>query len=157
MTDLEAFPILALSVRQPWAWAIIHAGKDVENRSRAAERWACTGRVAIHAAKGMTQAEYYEAASFMASIGVTCPPPAELVRGAVIGAVTIRAISGDDWGSPWAFGPCHLHLEKPEPIDPIPARGALGLFGWTPSPDPRAEPDEPAIWMRKWQAQAEDR
>ncbi len=26
-------PMLALSIRQPWAWAIIHAGKDVENRS----------------------------------------------------------------------------------------------------------------------------
>ena len=23
----------ALSVRQPWAWAIIYAGKDVENRT----------------------------------------------------------------------------------------------------------------------------
>ena len=33
---------LALSIRQPWAWAILHAGKDVENRSepmaRSAER-----------------------------------------------------------------------------------------------------------------------
>lgn len=26
-------PHLALSVRQPWAWAIIHAGKDIENRT----------------------------------------------------------------------------------------------------------------------------
>ncbi len=26
-------PMLALSIRQPWAWAVIHAGKDVENRS----------------------------------------------------------------------------------------------------------------------------
>ena len=24
----------ALTVRQPWAWAIIHAGKDIENRTR---------------------------------------------------------------------------------------------------------------------------
>ena len=22
----------ALSIRQPWAWAILHAGKDIENR-----------------------------------------------------------------------------------------------------------------------------
>jgi hypothetical protein len=27
-------PLQAISVRQPWAWAIIYAGKDVENRSR---------------------------------------------------------------------------------------------------------------------------
>lgn len=25
--------VKALSVRQPWAWAIVHAGKDVENRN----------------------------------------------------------------------------------------------------------------------------
>lgn len=26
-------PPLALSIRQPWAWAILCAGKDIENRS----------------------------------------------------------------------------------------------------------------------------
>lgn len=38
-----------LTVRQPWAWAIIHGGKDVENRSRniAGDY---RGPVAIHAA-----------------------------------------------------------------------------------------------------------
>ena len=37
-----------LSVRQPWAWAIIHGGKDVENRN-----WDTKfrGRLAIHAGK----------------------------------------------------------------------------------------------------------
>ena len=51
----EKLPALALSVRQPWAWAIIHAGKDIENRS-----WATKfrGRVLIHASKGMTQEEF---------------------------------------------------------------------------------------------------
>jgi hypothetical protein len=24
----------ALSIRQPWAWLILHAGKDIENRDR---------------------------------------------------------------------------------------------------------------------------
>jgi len=24
--------VKALSIRQPWAWAILHAGKDIENR-----------------------------------------------------------------------------------------------------------------------------
>lgn len=39
-----------LTVRQPWAWAIIHGGKDVENRARniAGEY---RGPVAIHVAK----------------------------------------------------------------------------------------------------------
>ena len=39
-----------LTVRQPWAWAIIHGGKDVENRVRniAGDYH---GPIAIHAAK----------------------------------------------------------------------------------------------------------
>jgi hypothetical protein len=68
----------AISVRQPHAWAIIHGGKDVENRSqRAAFQFkpAIGERVLIHASKGMTAAEYENAAAFMACIGVRCPPP----------------------------------------------------------------------------------
>lgn len=36
----------ALTVQQPWAWAIIHGGKDVENRTQA---WSYRGPLAIHA------------------------------------------------------------------------------------------------------------
>lgn len=36
----------ALTVQQPWAWAIIHGGKDVENRTQA---WGYRGPLAIHA------------------------------------------------------------------------------------------------------------
>ena len=39
-----------LTVRQPWAWAIIHGGKDVENRVRNIAG-AYRGPVAIHVAK----------------------------------------------------------------------------------------------------------
>ena len=48
----------ALSIRQPWAWLILNAGKDIENRS-----WytSVRGRVLIHASKGMTLAEYEDA------------------------------------------------------------------------------------------------
>jgi hypothetical protein len=40
--------VKALTVRQPWAWATIYAGKDVENR-----RWRTTyrGPLLIHAGK----------------------------------------------------------------------------------------------------------
>ena len=36
-----------LAVRQPWAWAIVHGGKDVENRARSLGPY--RGPVAIHA------------------------------------------------------------------------------------------------------------
>ena len=50
-------PKFALSVRQPWAWAIIHAGKDIENRSWQAVNRGLDqrGRIAVHAAKGIAQ------------------------------------------------------------------------------------------------------
>lgn len=35
----------ALTVQQPWAWAIVHGGKDVENRTQA---WSYRGPLAIH-------------------------------------------------------------------------------------------------------------
>ncbi|MDD5394961.1 MAG: ASCH domain-containing protein [Thiothrix sp.] len=38
----------ALSIQQPWAWAILNAGKDIENRD-----WytPVRGRILIHAGK----------------------------------------------------------------------------------------------------------
>lgn len=36
----------ALTVQQPWAWAIVHGGKDIENRTQA---WSYRGPLAIHA------------------------------------------------------------------------------------------------------------
>lgn len=38
--------IRVLTVQQPWAWAIIHGGKTVENRTQA---WTYRGPLAIHA------------------------------------------------------------------------------------------------------------
>jgi hypothetical protein len=42
----------ALTVQQPWAWAIIHGGKDVENRT---QLWSYRGPLAIHAGSRFSQ------------------------------------------------------------------------------------------------------
>ena len=49
---------IVLSIRQPWAWLILNAGKDIENRE-----WPTRfrGRVLIHASKGMTHDEWEDA------------------------------------------------------------------------------------------------
>jgi len=148
VTDL---PRLALSVRQPWAWAIVFAGKDIENRS-----WSCyssnrrfRGRCAIHASAGMTRYEYTEASEFMASVGITCPSPAELARGAIIG--TVEVIDGITKRAPaassrWFFGPFGLVLRDPEPLsEPLPVSGQLGFFEWQPTEGGKVS--EPAKWM----------
>ena len=61
MTDL---PPLALSVRQPWAWAILHGGKVIENRSLGAIRAGnmVPGHICLHAAAGMT--DFYQRRGF---------------------------------------------------------------------------------------------
>ena len=45
----------AITVRPVWAWAIIYAGKNIENRSW---RTHLRGPIAIHASKNITRSEY---------------------------------------------------------------------------------------------------
>lgn len=140
-------PVKALSIRQPWAWAILHAGKDIENRTAAAVAHGMKpGRIAIHAAKGMTRDEYEHARNFMRSIGVTVPLPFCLIRGAVVGTATVTAIVKEHQ-SPWFFGPRGLVLTDVKPLpQPIPAIGALGYFNWKPS----GEQEVAKPWMSAW-------
>lgn len=140
-------PAEALSVRQPWAWAIIHAGKDIENRSWQAVNHGLRrrGRVAIHAAKGLTRDEYADARDFMlCQLGIECPPPAALMRGGIIGSVEIVDVVKSS-ASRWFFGPRGLVLADPQACDFIPAIGALGFFKWTEAHYSVAA--EPARWM----------
>jgi len=157
MTD-DGLPPLALSVRQPWAWAILHGGKQLENRSRiAVSRGGMKpGPLCIHASKGMTRDEYESARDFMRGIGVACPLPDELVRGGVIGAVRCDGVvKASD--SPWFFGPVALVLVEPAPLAaPIPVRGELGYFEWRKNADAAAL-DAPKPWMMAWPGKAEPR
>jgi hypothetical protein len=120
----------AISIRQPFAWAVVHAGKDVENRSETAIRAyrpAVGCRVYIHASKGMTRVEYERAAEFMASIGVRCPAPDELQFGGVIGSVLVVDVVARH-RSRWFHGPFALVLADPKPEPFMPVRGQVGLF-----------------------------
>ncbi len=144
MTDAP-LPRLALSVRQPWAWAIVSAGKHLENRS-----WGSwnhhlkrqRGPICIHASSGMTRDEYEDACDFMAKNGVTCPPPGDLIRGGIIGTAVIV-----DWvrtsHSFWFVGPGALSLRDMTPVAPIPCPGALGYFEWKQA----GALTPPAKWM----------
>lgn len=143
----DGVPTIALSVRQPWAWALIYAGKDIENRSEAAVRHGMRAqignRIAIHAAKGMTRDEYDSANEFMSSIGVCCPPAANLERGGIIGSAVVSSVVQES-ASKWFFGPRGLVIAAPLPIAFIGASGELGMFQWCPN---FAQPDAPAKWM----------
>lgn len=129
-----------LTVRQPWASAIIHGGKDVENRVRniAGDY---RGPVAIHVSKRLPPfQEHWDAGTVVASITGMRPlfhDPASM--GAIIGVVDLEDVHLCAGGcSPWAQEQTdlghgvrdiwHLKLANPRALaGPIPYKGALGL------------------------------
>ncbi len=123
MSDL---PPRALSIRQPWAWAILRGGKDIENRS-----WETLlrGPVCIHAAMVMTKAEYEMAAAFIARCGSKAPAFAELQRGGIVGVADITDCTMRH-DSPWFQGKFGMVLANARPVEFIPVSGALGFFDW---------------------------
>lgn len=115
--------MIALSIKQPWAWAIIHAGKDIENRDWSTQY---RGRVLIHASKGVTRAEYEESA-WAIGPGIKCPSLKEIERGGIIGAATIVDCVTDS-ASRWFVGDYGFVLADPKPCPFVPCRGALGFW-----------------------------
>lgn len=122
----------AISIRQPWAWLILHAGKDIENRD-----WHTNfrGRILVHASKGMTRDEYEDALMTAKSIsldhpfpeGLTLPAFDDLPRGGIVGSVEVVDCVAAS-ASPWFFGRYGFVLRDPKVLPFAPYKGALGLF-----------------------------
>ncbi len=91
-----------------------------------------TGRIALHAASGMTRAEYDWALWRMAQDEVQVPLPGDLPRRAIIGTVDVVEIITES-DSPWFGGKAGLRLAHPVACEPVPAAGALGYFEWEES------------------------
>ncbi|MCG7522238.1 hypothetical protein [Ruegeria sp. Ofav3-42] len=147
MTDLSTLPERALSIRQPWAWAIIFAGKEIENRPR---RFHYRGPICLHASTAPLPPEeisynfcvedvlaWHRSKAVPTREAKTQPPTladltprlCDLQRGGIIGtAEIVDCIEASD--SPWFFGPYGLVLRNVQPIPFIPVKGALGLFRW---------------------------
>jgi hypothetical protein len=113
-----------LTVAQPWAFALIHAGKTIENRPwRTHHR----GKLAIHAGKSR---------AFLRDTypdGSPAPAPQDLAFGVLIGVVDlVDCVPSSDpsvQGNPWADGSgwCWI-LENPRAVEPIKWRGQQRLF-----------------------------
>lgn len=118
----------ALSIRQPWAWLIIHGGKDIENRSWHTKH---RGRFLVHAAKGMTGEEYADACNFCHRYGLPKPPRFDDLKqnwcGGIIGAVEL-VDSVDHSDSPWYMGERAFLLVDPKPLPFVPLKGRLNFF-----------------------------
>lgn len=117
----------ALSIRQPWAWLILNAGKDIENRD-----WPTRfrGDFIIHASKGMTKAEYECAADPLWARGgptIELPDIGDLQRGGIVGMVEMTDCV-EQSESMWFQGRFGFILRNPRPLPFVPYRGALGFF-----------------------------
>lgn len=113
-----------LTVCQPYAHAIIHMGKDVENR-----RWftGYRGPLAIHAGKSRS---WFGVGEFWPA-GPREPTPQECVFGAIIGLVDLVGcvdVHACPPG-PWREGPACWLLENPRPLQgPLLMTGQRGLW-----------------------------
>ena len=109
----------ALTIRQPWAWAIFHAGKDIENRPyRYRQR---TGNIAIHCALTKDSIDLLPS-------GVRRPTAHELSTAVIIGVVDIVDVV-ETSRSKWFIGPLGWLLKNPRALSkPIPCTGARRLW-----------------------------
>lgn len=116
----------ALSIRQPWAWLILHAGKDIENRD-----WPThvRGRFLIHAGKTMRRADYDEAVDFAQQVAphIDVPTFDDLPRGGFVGMAELVRCT-DSHHSPWFTGPFGFVLANAQPLEFTAGRGRLGFF-----------------------------
>ncbi len=132
--------MIALSIRQPWAWLIVNGHKDVENRSWPTE---VRGRFLVHAGKGMTRAEYDDALAFVAEtpslahILQHIPARDALPRGGIVGEARITGCVVES-PSPWFMGEYGFQVERARPLPFHPIKGQLGWFAvsWPPPDDP---------------------
>lgn len=119
--------IKGLTLIRPWAWAIFNAGKDIENRS-----WVPSTKtlepgdwLAIHNGVKWSQndARWIEGSFFK-----KVPNRDDHPTGAIVGMARYMGWT-DKSNSRWFFGEYGWKLQDAFAIEPIPHKGALGL--WT--------------------------
>lgn len=114
--------MLALSIKQPWAWLIINGFKQVENRT-----WHTSyrGPFLIHTGKGFDRAGFDKIRVTRPDINMPASPKG-FVRGGIVGeAVMVDCVSRHE--SEWFVGPYGFIFEN---IKPLPFYSCKGQLGW---------------------------
>ena len=116
--------VMALSIRQPWAWLIVEGYKDVENRT-----WGTKyrGPLLIHAGKALTE-DYKLLRRSLIRAGY--PLPEKFDRGGIVGAVELVDVitKARDRDDEWFEGSYGFILQNAQPLPFFPMKGKLGLF-----------------------------
>ena len=142
-TGADSAQIPALTVMQPWGWAIATQGKAVENRGW---RTAYRGPLAIHGGQAYDEAARMpgHAAARLRALEAECraaggrtPEARHLALGAVLAVAELTGCHQDQPGSQcseWAAdGQWHWQLEDVRPLpEPVPCRGSRQLWAMPP-------------------------
>ena len=112
----------ALSIRQPWAWLIVHGFKPVENRS-----WPTKHRGAILIHAGLVWD-----GEGLASVLATFPElrhqlPLQFDLGGIVGRAHLCDCV-QQHPSPWFTGPYGFVLAEPQPLPFVRMPGQLSFF-----------------------------
>lgn len=144
----------ALSIRQPWAWAILNAGKDVENRdwkdegaNMAQARTLQNSDILIHTGQTMARRDYLDYMECVKGILhpsaiAHTPKRGEFHLGGIVGIARLAGIVHDRMrpeeysrielrqarASLWFFGPYGFLLTNARPTGFVRCNGALGFF-----------------------------
>lgn len=126
--------MIALSIRQPWAWLIVNGFKDIENRTWKFEP-KFRGKLLIHASASMTRDEYEDCLNTCHEIskiqpfpyGTKLPAFEDLQRGGIVGIANLTEVVRKS-ESPWFFGTLGFVLKDPSPLPFMACKGQLGFF-----------------------------
>ena len=119
----------ALSIHQPWAHAILHLGKNIENRTWFTRH---RGPLLIHAGKNKSSYTAWNAKEWKENYDCEFPPLVDLTFSAIVGVVDVvdcvpaeSLKAGTKWaGVEW----CWILANPVAFATPVPFGGKLGLF-----------------------------
>lgn len=135
-----------LSIRQPWAWAIVNGFKPVENRTWPTK---VRGPILVHAGlkeeRGDIEFVLWQVAAQtgrpVTEIGTRYRR--ECALGVVVGSCAITdCVTAMD--SPWFFGPYGFVVGAVRRCTPVPMKGRLGFFRATVDWQPASA--DPEVW-----------
>ena len=114
----------AISIRQPWAYAILYLGKDVENRTWETPTQYLDKPVLIHSGKTIDQVAYV----WLKRRGYELPALDSLPCGGIVGVATFIECERR-CSSPWAEdGMWHWVIDKATPLPFRRCPGQLQFF-----------------------------
>jgi hypothetical protein len=131
-------PMLALTILQPWAWAILRGGKRIENRRWRPPPSLLGKRFALHAGKSTVELVSHDVRTFITkrTDGMTWEPDG-LYLGAMVGTAKLIGVVQES-RDPWFAGPYGWVLDEVRELEaPIPCRGFQML--WKPTPGVEAQ------------------